>query len=75
VPTNLVWNLTGTNLLLSWPADHTGWRLLMQTNHLDSGISRNTNDWTAVPASELTNNLWLPIDQVKHAGFYKLSFP
>ena len=44
VPTNLVWSMSGTNLNLLWPSDHTGWRLLVQTNNLAGGISSNTND-------------------------------
>ena len=35
----------GTNLVLNWPLDHTGYRLLTQTNNLNKGISGNMADW------------------------------
>ena len=73
--TNMVAAVSGNVLTLSWPADHTGWRLLMQTNHLANGISSNTNDWTTVPGSSgvdleiITNNPTLP------GEFYRLVYP
>jgi len=74
-PTNIVAAVSGNVLTLSWPADHTGWRLLVQTNNLANGISANTNDWTTVPGSagvdveNLTNNPTLPDE------FYRLVYP
>jgi len=35
----------GTNPVLSWPADHLGYRLLVQTNNLNKGVSGNISDW------------------------------
>jgi hypothetical protein len=75
VPTNLIASLSGTNLILSWPSDHTGWRLLMQTNNLAGGISSDTNDWTPLPASQTTNQLTLPLDGTKPVEFYRLVYP
>ena len=43
-PTNITTSVSGNVLTLSWPADHTGWRLIVQTNNLAAGISLNTND-------------------------------
>jgi len=74
-PTNLTWSVTGTNLNLSWPQGYTGWRLFMQTNNLGSGLSLDTNDWFAVPASQTTNQVTLPLDPALPAGFYRLIFP
>ena len=62
-PTNITATVSGNILSLSWPADHTGWRLLVQTNNLASGISSNTNDWATVPGS--TGNLGWSGDSVK----------
>jgi autotransporter-associated beta strand protein len=74
-PTNLVWNWGGTNLVLSWPADHTGWRLLVQIHNLAAGLSLNTNDWAAVPGSSGTNQVSLPVDVTQPAEFYQLVYP
>jgi len=74
-PTNLTWSMTGTNLNFAWPQGYTGWRLFMQTNNLGSGLSLDTNDWFAVPASQMTNQVTLPLDPSLPAGFYRLIFP
>ncbi len=65
----------GLSLQLTWPSDHTGWRLLMQTNNLSSGVSLNTNDWTMVANSSATNQVSLPIDSTRSAEFYRLIYP
>lgn len=75
IPTNLVFAVSGTNLNLSWPADHTGWRLIAQTNHLANGISLNTNDWGSVANSAGTNQVTLPFDPAKPMEFYRLVYP
>jgi autotransporter-associated beta strand protein len=75
MPTNLFWRVSGTNLTLSWPSDHTGWRLLMQTNHLAQGVSSNTNDWGMVANSQQTNQIVLPADPSLPAEFYRLAYP
>ena len=75
VPTNLVWSVAGINLNLSWPSNRTGWRLLVQTNNLNLGISLDTNDWTTVPGSPLTNQINEPLDPALPLEFYRLIFP
>ncbi len=75
VPTNIVAVVNGSQLNLAWPADHLGWRLLVQTNHLAAGISANTNDWTTVSGSAATNQVTLPIDTTKPTEFYRLVYP
>ena len=75
VPANVTWSIIGTNLNLAWPADHTGWRLLVQTNDLGAGISMNANDWTTVPNSAATNTLVVPMNFSGPAEFYRLVFP
>jgi hypothetical protein len=74
-PTNIVASVSGNVLHLSWPADHTGWRLLVQTNHLTAGISANTNDWTTVPGSAGINQTNITMDPTKKTEFYRLSYP
>ena len=75
VPTNILWSVSGTNLTLSWPPDHTGWRLLVQTNNLANGISANTNDWGTVAGSQQTNQMTLPVDPTLPLEFYRLIYP
>ncbi len=74
-PTNVTATAIGNVLHLSWPADHTGWRLLVQTNNLRTGVSVNTNDWTTVTGSAGTNQLFLLIDTAKPTEFYRLVYP
>jgi len=72
VPTNILWGLSGTNLLLSWPADRTGWRLQVQTNAPNVGLGTN---WMDVIGSSLTNNVALPVDANMGSVFYRLVYP
>jgi autotransporter-associated beta strand protein len=74
-PPTLAWSLAGSTLTFSWPSDHTGWRLLMQTNNLASGLSENPADWMSVPGASLTNQLSLPLDPTQPGGFYQLIYP
>jgi len=74
-PTNLTFSVSSGTLNLSWPADHTGWRLLVQTNHLQQGLSSNTNDWMTVPGSTTVNSASFPINPALPTEFYKLIYP
>ena len=48
VPTNVSMQVVGGQMLLSWPPDHLGWRLQIQTNSLLAGLTTN---WVTVPNS------------------------
>jgi autotransporter-associated beta strand protein len=74
-PTNLTASVSGTNLTLNWPGDHTGWTLIQQTNRLDSGVSVNMNDWMRVPNSSATNQVVIPILPDASGGYYRLVYP
>ena len=74
-PTNITVTVSGNVLQLSWPADHTGWRLLVQTNNLATGISSNTNDWTTVLGSTGINQTNIPINVTQPTEFYRLAYP
>ena len=65
----------GTNLALIWPLDHTGWRLLVQTNNLQNGISSNTNDWATLANSSNTNQVFTPIFITNRSEFYRMVYP
>ena len=74
-PPTITHVLNGRNFNLSWPADHIGWRLLVQTNNLAAGVSTNVTDWGTVAGSATTNEVAIPIDATKPAEFYRLIYP
>ena len=74
-PTNITAIVSGNVLQLSWPADHSGWRLLVQTNNLAAGISANTNDWMTVPGSTGMYQTNITMDPTKPTEFYRLAYP
>lgn len=70
--TNLTATLLGGSLKLSWPADHTGWRLQVQTNSINQGLGAN---WTDVPNASVTNQVIVPTITTNGAVFYRMVFP
>jgi autotransporter-associated beta strand protein len=66
-PTNLTFSVSGTNLNISWPTDHQGWYLQMNTNSL------NSNSWTDVTGSNAGTNSVIPIDPAKPRVFIRMS--
>jgi len=71
-PTNIVFQSTSGQLELSWPQDHLGWQLQIQTNTLTHGIGTN---WTTVSGSQLTNQLFVPINPANGSVFLRLFYP
>jgi autotransporter-associated beta strand protein len=69
-------SVSGNNLVLSWPADHLGYRLLTQTNNLNKGVSGNINDWGTVAGSQsiTSTNIAIIKAGVTNA-YYKLVYP
>ena len=74
-PTNITATVSGTNLTLSWPADHLGWRLLAQTNSVNVGLNPATNAWFTVGGSTSVTNIVFPINPANGAVFYRLVYP
>jgi hypothetical protein len=68
-------SVSGGTLNLSWGPQYLGYRLLVQTNNLNLGVSGNPNDWATVPGSTLTNALALPIPTTNLNEYYKLVYP
>jgi len=64
--------LTNGMLQLSWPADHTGWRLQTQANPLSVGLGTN---WVNLPNSNLTNQYSAPISTTNGNVFFRLVYP
>jgi hypothetical protein len=59
-------------LNLTWPTDHTGWRLQCQTNALAAGLGTN---WFDVAGATGTNGISLPINATHGSTFYRLTYP
>ena len=74
-PTNISFSVTGTNLNLSWPTNHLGWRLLVQTNLLNVGLTPATNTWFEVPGTASVTATNFPIDPANPTVFYRLVYP
>ena len=55
-------------LQILWPQDHTGWRLLMNTD------LTGTN-WTDIPAAISTNQISVPISITNGSVFFRLIYP
>ncbi len=66
----LTWNVSGANLTMTWPSDHTGWRLLTSTNLAG-------NNWVDVSSNSVmaTNQIALPINATNDSVFYRLVYP
>jgi autotransporter-associated beta strand protein len=66
----LSFGATNGLLQFNWPSDHTGWRLLMNTNLAGS-------NWTDVSSNlvMLTNQINLPVVVTNGSVFYRLVYP
>jgi hypothetical protein len=71
-PTNITCQITGNQMQLSWPQDHLGWRLLIQTNTLSTGISTN---WVTVPNSTNVVATNIPVVPNNGSVFLRLAYP
>jgi hypothetical protein len=57
---------------LSWPMDHLGWHLEIQTNPINPGLGTN---WVIVPGSQTTNQMTFPLDPTIGSSFFRLAYP
>ena len=71
-PLTFNYGISGDQLQLSWPADHAGWKLQVQTNSLDAGLGSN---WVTLPDSDLTNQFSAPLDTTNGSVFFRLVSP
>jgi hypothetical protein len=71
-PTNITAVVNGNSLELSWPADHTGWKLQVQTNTLSIGLGTN---WVDVPGSTTVNAVTNTINTANGSVFYRMVLP
>ena len=71
-PTNIVLQAGAGILQLSWPQDHLGWRLQIQTNSASQGMGSN---WVTVPNSTNVMATSLGIHPTNGAVFLRLAYP
>ena len=72
-PTNITTSVSGNVLTVSWPADHTGWRLQSQTNTLSTGL--NPAAWTDVVGATSVNTLNFTLNPANGTVFYRMVYP
>jgi fibronectin type 3 domain-containing protein len=65
-------SVAGGQFQFTWPPDHTGWTLQVQTNSLGGGLGTN---WLPVANSAGTNQMFLPMDAANGSVFYRLVYP
>ena len=68
-PTNITAQANGNSLQLSWPQDHLGWRLQVQTNGLAEG------NWVTVPDSTNTTSSIINVDPANGSVYFRLVYP
>jgi hypothetical protein len=71
-PVSLGLSESGEQFQLDWPADHTGWRLEIQTNDAGAGIS---NNWSTYSGSVSTDQATVPISRTNGSVFLRLIYP
>jgi hypothetical protein len=59
-------------LSLSWPVDHTGWRLQVQANPVTVGLRSN---WVDVAGSTSVNSITVTISPTNGSVFYRMVYP
>ncbi|HZI32916.1 MAG TPA: hypothetical protein VFF11_11285 [Candidatus Binatia bacterium] len=69
-PPAITTSVANGTLTISWPADHIGYQLQVQTNSLATGLS---NNWHSVTGSEDVTSWNVSIDSNAPAVFYRLS--
>lgn len=68
-------SLSSQGLNLSWGADRLGYRLIMQTNRLGQGVSRDPVDWGTVPGSTAITSTNFPAVKDDLNGYFRLVYP
>jgi len=71
-PITLLPLVSSNQIQLSWPSDHLGWRLQIQTNDLSTGLSTN---WITVPNSTNVLTATIPITDANGSVFLRLVYP
>lgn len=67
-PVPITFSTSGNQLHLSWPLDHTGWRMQSRTN-ITAGV------WYDVPGSSTTNSITVTIQPSTRSDFFRMVYP
>ena len=67
----LNFGVSSGQIQFTWPQDHTGWSLQVQTNSLNAGIGTN---WVTLPSSAVTNQMSFPINPTQDSVFFRLIY-
>jgi autotransporter-associated beta strand protein len=70
-PTNLTATFSGSTVTLSWPVDHLGWHLQVQTNN-SGGFGTN---WVTIPGTDSVTSTNFPINHAVRSVFYRMVYP
>ncbi len=68
-PTNILAQVNGNTLQLTWPQDHLGWHLQVQTNSLTD------SNWVTMPNTENLNTTNIPLDPANGSVYFRLVYP
>jgi fibronectin type 3 domain-containing protein len=71
-PVQLGFAISAGQIQMTWPQDHTGWTLQVQTNTPPAGLGTN---WITVPTSQATNQIVFPVDSRQGSVFFRLVSP
>lgn len=71
-PTNIVVQASSGQMQLSWPQDHLGWRLQMQTNAPGGGLGTN---WVTVNDSTNITSTNIVFNPAYGSVFFRLIYP
>ena len=71
-PVAMTSSLSGNQLTLNWPGDHTGWTLQVQTNAPGAGLGTN---WVRIPASSTVNSQTMTVNPAAGSVFFRLVYP
>jgi hypothetical protein len=64
--------LNANQLEITWPQDHIGWQVQVQTNSQSTGLGTN---WVTLPETLGTNRYSAPVDSGNGSVFYRLFLP
>jgi hypothetical protein len=72
-PAKLTNSVSGNTLTLTWPADHLGWHLQMQTNTLGAGLK--TNAWLTIPGTDQITQTNVSIIKTNPTVYFRMTYP